>query len=181
MDVIYEPPQGSTPTVAELLRTHDAAAEAQHAATVARALGLKWVGWAYSHPTRAHTFTMVEVARMCAMREAAIAEEPEVGPILASHCSLFAARLPLDLLCTGRRFLELDYQPPTSNLCCPQLSAADSSGLSRANRSPLPCFRAPIERAFEGSSFQRCLNERPEARAVWRRVGAWKSGRICST
>ncbi|KAL1500655.1 hypothetical protein AB1Y20_013303 [Prymnesium parvum] len=81
VDVMYEPPQKATSRAVELLTGAEAEAELARARTLAAALGLHEVGWAYAHPPRENAFNTYELAKMCTFRESAAAANPEASQL----------------------------------------------------------------------------------------------------
>lgn len=70
VDVFYEPPQSTTEHTAELLETDEAKAQRALADKTAGALGLKLVGWAFSHPPRSHDVGVAELEHIKRMQQA---------------------------------------------------------------------------------------------------------------
>jgi len=79
VDVLYEPPQESTASSCSVLTTPEAQAELTRAHEIATALGLRRVGWAFSHTPRAadQLFTASELTKLCG--EAATSRKAEEG------------------------------------------------------------------------------------------------------
>ena len=75
VDVMYEPPQLGSATSVTLEPTAEATAEVERAHALAKALGLRLVGWAYSHPPRVNAFNTHDLGAMCAQRAAALAAD----------------------------------------------------------------------------------------------------------
>lgn len=80
---LADAPQADASQV-ELLETAEARAEIARAREIARALGLKEVGWAYAHPPRVAGFTAYELSKMCAAQTAATADEEEAATLFVS-------------------------------------------------------------------------------------------------
>lgn len=93
VDAIYEPEQECTDTSINI-REHPLECRAHK---IAGHLGLRFVGWIFAHPPRAHTFTINEITTAAQLHAHALdADEAEEGEKLARRFVTLKARLVVE-------------------------------------------------------------------------------------
>ena len=79
VDVIYEPPQTCDAQRVAVADDAESTDQITRATSIANALGLAFVGFAYSHPPRHHTMETAELEMMVELRAIAAQADPEAN------------------------------------------------------------------------------------------------------
>jgi len=81
VDVVYEPPQECSATAMAVANDTAAQAEIERAGTIAKSLGLTFVGFAYAHPPRYHLMEIDELSAIVRHRTKAIAADSRAADL----------------------------------------------------------------------------------------------------